>query len=102
MDFGIDRVSAVETVSVALDLMKNSLWCTLLASERIRASMEEIGCLIGLLSSVFSFLMTSVVTLDVRLTEDSGQDTLICVHGFGFSWVGDNCLSGVVAEGVCC
>ena len=59
-DFGIDRSSAVETVLVILDLMKNLLWCTLLASERICDGMEDMGCLIGLLSSVFSFSMTSV------------------------------------------
>ena len=47
--------------------------------------MEDMGCLIGLLSSVFSFSMTSVVILDVRSTEGSGQDILICVHGFGDS-----------------
>ena len=49
--------------------------------------MEDMGCLIGLLSSVFSFSMTSVVILDVRSTEGSGQDILICVHGFGVSWI---------------
>ena len=87
IDFGVDRASAVETVSVMLDLIKNSLWCTLVASVKIRASIEEMGCLIGLLSSVFSFSMTSVVILDVRSTEGSGQDILICVHGFGVSWV---------------
>ena len=87
MDFGDDRASAVETVSVILDLLKNSLWCTLLASERIWDSMAGMWCLMGLLSSVFSFSMTSVVTLDVRSTEGSGQDILICVHGFGVSWL---------------
>ena len=49
--------------------------------------MEDVGCLMGLLSSVFSLSMTSVVTLDVQLTEGSGQDILICVHGFGGSWI---------------
>ena len=85
IDFGVDRASAVETVSVILDLMKYSLWCTLFASDKIWANMEEMGCLIGLLSSVFSFSMTSVVILDVRSTEGSGQEILICIHGFGDS-----------------
>ena len=49
--------------------------------------MAGMGCLIGLLSSVFSFSMISVVILDVRSTEGSGQDILICVHGFGVSWI---------------
>lgn len=87
IDFGVDRASAVETVSVILDLIKNSLWCTLFASDKIRASMEEMGWLIGLLSSVFSFSIISVVMLEVRSTEGSGQDTLICCHGFGLSWI---------------
>ena len=87
IDFGVDRSSAVETVSVILDLMKYSLWWTLFASDKIRANMEEMGCLIGLLSSVFSFSMISVVMLEVRSTEGSGQDTLICCHGFSFSWI---------------
>ena len=102
MDFGVDRVSAVETMSVALDLMRNSLWCTLVASERIWDSMEEMGCLIGLLSSVLSFSIISVVMLEVRSTEGSGHDILICVHGLVVFWVGGGwCVSGVVV-GVSC
>ena len=65
IDFGVDRAAAVDTVSLILDFMKNSLWCTLLASERICDIMEDMGCWIGLLSSVLSFSMISVVMLDV-------------------------------------
>ena len=48
--------------------------------------MEDMGCWIGLLSSVLSFSMISVVMLDVRSMEGSGQDILICCHGFDVSW----------------
>ena len=102
IDFGVDRSSAVETVSVILDLMKYSLWWTLFASDKIRANMEEMGCLIGLLSSVFSFSMISVVMLEVRSTEGSGQDILICVHGFGDSWLRVVfCVSGACVDVFC-
>ena len=96
MDFRFDRAAAVETVSVILDLKKNSLWCTLFASDKIRASMEEMGCLIGLLSSVLSFSIISVVMLEDRSTEGSGHDILIWVHGFVVFWIGGGwCVSGV-------
>ena len=65
--------------------------------------MEDMGCWIGLLSSVFSDSMTSVVMLDVRSTEGSGQDILICCHGFGFSWIWVVwwCVGGVDVDVFC-